>query len=99
MRAWIVGLVLLLPAARQEPDLLKSCEALYDPLTSLQPEVRAKANAQLIKLTAGKRDLLRTPVLPSPQIVLGLLGDSAAAKEVAKIVAEDPGPLTRIAVE
>src|SRR5258708_18447429 len=100
MRALILVLALLLPAAGQEqPDLLKSCEALYDPLTSLLPEVRSKAHADLVKLTANKREFLKTPVLPSPQITLALLGDSAAGKEVAKIVADEPGPLTRIAVQ
>jgi hypothetical protein len=96
----LVLLTLLLPAPRQDsPDLLKSCEALYDPLTSLRPDVRAKAHAELVKLTAGKHDLLKTPVLPSPQIVLALLGDAAAGKEAAKVVAEEQGPLTRVAVE
>ena len=100
MRATILLLALLVPAAPQDPpDLLQSCEALYDPLTSLLPEVRTKAHADLVKLTANKREFLKTPVLPSPQIVLALLGDAAAGKEVAKIVAEEPGPLTRIAVE
>src|SRR5579862_9369119 len=95
-----VLLVLLVAAAPQDsPDLLKSCEALYDPLTSLRPDVRARAHAELIRLTSGKHDLLKTPVLPSPQIVLGLLGDAAAGKEVAKVVADEPGPLTRVAVE
>ncbi|HLY09931.1 MAG TPA: HEAT repeat domain-containing protein, partial [Planctomycetota bacterium] len=100
MRAAILVLALLLPAAVQEaPDLLKSCEALYDPLTSLQPESRSRAHADLVKLTSGKREFLKTPVLPSPQIVLTLLGDAAAGKEAAKVVAEEPGPFTRIAVE
>src|SRR5436190_19070264 len=99
MRALILVLALLLPAARQDqPDLLKSCEALYDPLTSLQPEPRAKAHADLVKLTAGKREFLKTPVLPSAQVALALSGDKDAAREVAKIVAEE-GPLLRIAAE
>lgn len=99
LRAALV-LLLLLPDPRQgSPDLLQSCEALYDPLTSLEPGTRAKAHEALVRLTAGKREFLRTPVLPSPQIVLALLGEAAAGKEVAKVVAEDPGPLTRIAVE
>src|SRR5690242_14015456 len=97
MRALILVLALLAP--QDQPDLLKSCEALYDPLTSLIPETRTKAHADLVKLTAGKRDFLKTPVLPSAQIVLALVGDPSAAKEVAKILAEEPGPLTRIAAE
>lgn len=99
MRASILVLALLVPADRQDqPDLLKSCEALHDPLTSLQFDVRAKAQAELLRITAGKRDLFKQPVLPSPQIVLALVGDKDAAREVAKIVGED-GPLLRIAVE
>src|SRR5579864_6704118 len=98
MRAMILALALLVPAATQDPpDLLKSCEDLYDPLTSLLPDVRAKAHADLVKVTANKREFLKTPVLPSPQITLALLGDAAAGKEVAKILAEDRGPLTRVA--
>ncbi|HLY75207.1 MAG TPA: hypothetical protein VKU80_13890, partial [Planctomycetota bacterium] len=100
MRSTILALVLLVPAAGQDaPDLLRSCEALYDPLTSLLPDVRTKAHAELVKLTVNKREYLKTPVLPSPQIALALLGETAAGKEVAKILAEEPGPLTRIAVE
>jgi hypothetical protein len=97
MRALILVLALLAP--QDQPDLLKSCEALYEPLTSLIPETRAKAHADLVKLCAGKREFLRTPILPSAQIALALVGDAGAAKEVAKILAEEPGPLTRIAAE
>ena len=50
MRALILVLALLAP--QEQPDLLKSCEALYEPLTSLIPETRAKAHADLVKLTA-----------------------------------------------
>lgn len=98
MRAFLLAL-LLLSRAQDPPDLLKSCEALYDPLTSLLPETRTKARAELVKLTAGKREFLKTPVLPSAQVVLALVGDPSATKEVAKILAEEPGPLTRIAAE
>ncbi|MBV8879197.1 MAG: HEAT repeat domain-containing protein, partial [Planctomycetaceae bacterium] len=100
MRAcWVLVLGLLLPAAAQDaPDLLQSCEALYEPLTSLQLEGRSRAQAELVKLTAGKRDFFKQPVLPSPQIVLALVGDKDATREVAKVIGED-GPLLRIAVE
>ncbi len=97
MRAALLVLALLLP--QEQPDLLKSCEALYDPLTSLIPETRTKAHAELVKLTTGKREFLKTPILPSAQIALALSGDTSATKEVAKILAEEPGPLTRIAAE
>src|SRR5258706_1298009 len=100
MRATILVLALLLPAARQDPpDLLKSCEALFDRLTSLVPEERAKALAELSALTAGKRDLLRQPVIPAAQVTLALLGEAPAAQEVARILAEEPAPITRIAAE
>lgn len=93
-----LGLVLSLPA-QESPDLLKSCEALFGPLVSLRPELRSKAHAELVKLTSGKRDLLRTPVLPSAQITLAMIGDAGAAKEVAQILGEEPGPLTAAAAE
>src|SRR5476649_2124539 len=97
MRALILVLALLLP--QDQPDLLKSCEALYEPLTSLNPATQTKAHADLVKLVTGKREFLKTPVLPSAQVVLTLVEDTAATKEVAKILAEEPGPLTRIAAE
>ena len=100
MRATIVALALLVPALRQDqPDLLKSCEALFDRLSSLNPDDRAKAQAELVKLTSGKREFLKTPIMAPAQVTLALLGDEKAAKEVVKILAEDPGPLTRIAAE
>src|SRR5882672_5394704 len=100
MRAFILALAVLLPAPRQDaPDLLKSCEALFDPLTSLVPETRARARVDLVKLATHKREFLRTPVLPDAQIVLALLGENAAAKEVAKTLAEEPSAITRIAAE
>src|SRR6185295_9877736 len=94
----ILGIALLLLAVQESPDLLKSCEAHFDAVTSLVPETRAKAHAELAKLTAGKRDFLRTPVLPNAQITLGLVGDGGAAKEIAKILAED-GASARVAAE
>lgn len=100
MRASLLVLALLLPAARQEsPDLLKSCEALYDRLTSLSFEARVKAHAELSKLTSGRRDLLKTPVMPSAQITLAMVGDASASKEVVRILGEDPSPLTVVATE
>jgi hypothetical protein len=100
MRALLLVLALLLAAPRQDnPDLLKSCEALFDRLTSLNAEDRAKAHAELVKLVSGKRDLLKTPVLPSAQITLAMVGDAAAAKEVIKILAEEPAAGTRAAAE
>lgn len=94
----LLCLALILLVAQDNPDLLKSCEAHFDAVTSLVPETRAKAHADLAKLTAGKRDFLRTPILPNAQLVLGLVGDTSAAKEVARLLAED-GPSTRVAAE
>lgn len=96
MRLFLLLLALLLP---QDADLLKASEALFDRLTSLRPDERAKAHADLVKLTAGKRDQLRQPIMPAAQVTLAMVGEAAAAKEVAKILAEEPGPLTRAAAE
>jgi hypothetical protein len=93
----LLFLALLIPPPQE--DLLKSSEALFDRLTSLRPDERARGLAELHKLTAGKRDQLRQPVMPAAQVTLAMVGEAAAGKEVAKILAEEPGPLTRAAAE
>ncbi len=88
---WLAFVVLLL----QDPS-----GAPLDRLAALDPDARAKAQFELVRSSAARRDALKA-ALPDPAaaVALAFLGDGAAKGEIAKLLSSDKPELVRAAAE
>ncbi len=88
--------VLLLVPAQDPPEAVRACEALFDRLTDLDPEVRAAARLEFRKV--ARKDALADPH-PAARVALGLLGEPSVAKDLLPLLDGEASPLTRAAAE
>lgn len=69
-------------------------EALYERMTSLDPETRVLAHAEFHKQSAGRREALK-----GQPVALAFLGDPSVRKELPKMLAGDRPAVARAAAE